>query len=509
MAGPESLGFLSFRRTFTLLIFLVVLPSAALSGFGILAIVNERAAVEKRLEDLWANRLTKIRDSFALAFESAVLSDHDVEVAELLIPIVPFKKNLALGIIETDDPSFKTALESMKLELDKLPERTVLFSLPSTSQPHLVVASRRANVIVGGRISEQSQDTLLEALGKELIPESEAKLSLVPVKRETPEGLVQRLVTGVSEAKQAALAPSKVELASIPMPSSTQDFRLVVTPLGEDPIQAASTRNRWWYVILLTLFYVILVLGVIFTGRTLYREARLSRMKTDFVSLMSHELRTPMTSIRMFIEMLATHRVRDEAQMNTVVELLSKETVRLSSMIESVLDWARIESGRKEYQTQHIAVDELIATAVAAFRTGHLDAAYTLNVQSLPGARVHVDTEAIGGALLNLLNNAFKYTNENKIISLRAARKRNTILIKVEDNGIGIAKSDLRKIFERFYRADSLLSRSTEGTGLGLSIARRIVEAHKGKMSVESRLGKGSTFTIHLPADSAGNQEGV
>jgi signal transduction histidine kinase len=164
-----------------------------------------------------------------------------------------------------------------------------------------------------------------------------------------------------AEAREAALGPR--ELASLTLASPLQDFRLVARALGEDPVVRASTRNRIWYGVLLTLFYVTLALGVIYTGRTLYREAQLSRLKTDFVSLVSHELRTPLTSIRMFIDTLAMGRVTDPTEMQTVLDLLSKETTRLSGMIESVLDWSRIESGKKQYQRVVTPVSVIIETA--------------------------------------------------------------------------------------------------------------------------------------------------
>jgi signal transduction histidine kinase len=279
-----------------------------------------------------------------------------------------------------------------------------------------------------------------------------------------------------------------------------QDFRLVAQAVGEDPVGKASARNRTVYGILLGLFYITLVLGVVYTGRSLYREARLSRLKTDFVSLVSHELRTPLTSIRMFIDMLAMGRVRDDTEMQTVLALLSRETSRLSSMIENVLDFSRLESGKKRYDKQLISVTAIVDAAVAAFQAQRVGARmnFTVEVASqLP--TLLLDRDALAGAVLNLLQNAFKYTGEDKRISLRARIDGGDVVIEVEDNGVGIPRREHKRIFDRFYRVDSLLTRSTEGTGLGLSIAQRIVEAHGGRMSVDSVVGRGSTFRIHLP----------
>ncbi len=299
--------------------------------------------------------------------------------------------------------------------------------------------------------------------------------------------------------REAALGPP--ELSSALLPAPLQDFRLVVQAQGEDPVAAASTRNRTVYSVLLGLFYVTLALGVVFTGRTLYREAQLSRLKTDFVSLVSHELRTPLTSIRMFIEMLALGRVKDPQEMQTVLDLLSRETARLSGMIESVLDWSRIESGKKRYEKTRLAPQELVDATVNAFNAQRIGQAAQLTVSVTPQLPpLEVDRDALAGALLNLLQNAYKYSRpDDRRIELRAYPDNDFVVLEVQDFGVGIPRKEQKRIFDRFYRIDTLLSRDTEGSGLGLSIAQRIVQAHDGWISVDSTPGEGSTFRIHLP----------
>jgi two-component system, OmpR family, phosphate regulon sensor histidine kinase PhoR len=316
------------------------------------------------------------------------------------------------------------------------------------------------------------------------------------VKRPAP---ADSMAARFAEAKEAAMGTR--ELAGLLMPLPLQDFRLVVMATGADPVVAASTRNRWIYGVLLGLFYITLALGVIFTGRTLYREARLSRLKTDFVSLVSHELRTPLTSIRMFIEMLALNRVKDPQEMQTVLDLLSKETARLSGMIESVLDWSRIESGKKQYRRERLPTTALVDAAVSAFKAQRIDAPLNLTVTLAENlGEIEVDRDALSGALLNLLQNAYKYSKpDDKRIDLRAVLDDDFVVLEVEDRGVGIPRREQKRIFDRFYRVDSLLTRDTEGSGLGLSIAQRIVQAHDGWISVDSVPGRGSTFRIHLP----------
>ncbi len=504
MASP--LEFVTFRRTFALLVLLVVLPSAGLSGFGVLAIVNERAAVEKRLEALWSGRLKAIAEGFREQLERAnVRSTNDglylLRSDGFPLSDAPFV--LDRQGVKTADPKLKAALGALAAELAAAPERPVVLSLSSHQGTLLLAVKREGNLVLGARIAQPAVERLLADAASKVLPSAEpVAFALVPVRREAPDGLVSKLVSGVADVREAALGGH--ELASIIMPAPMQDFRLTVEPFGEDPVANASTRNRAAYGILLGLFYVALAVGIVYTARTLYREAQLSRLKTDFISLVSHELRTPLTSIRMFIETLALGRVKDAAQNQEVLDLLARETERLSQMIERVLDFSRLESGRKIYQRAKAQVAEVLETTLEAFKAQRLMQPYQLALEvaeDLPA--VDVDREAIAGALLNLLQNAYKYSGDDKRIALRAYREKKGVAIEVKDHGAGIPWSERKRIFERFYRVDDLLTRKTEGSGLGLSIARRIVEAHGGKISVKSELGKGSTFTIHLPKAAA------
>jgi signal transduction histidine kinase len=498
---PQTLELTSFRRTFALLILLVVLPSAGLSGFGVVAIINERAAVEKRLEAAWSGRLELVSARLREALDRAIPNE-----GEPLVLRTPGGLTLTdVGFsVEDDkvvctDPRLKAAVVSLTPELSSLPEKPVYFSVATPQSTMLVAALRHGQKVIGARVSPSAMETLLSGLASNTVPAGEpAHYELKSLKRDTAEGALGRLALGVAEVREALALR---ELASVGMPSPLQDFRLAAVAEGEDPVAQASARNRAVYGVLLGVFYLTLAIGVIYTGRTLYREARLSRLKTDFVSLVSHELRTPLTSIRMFIDTLAMGRVKNEGDHQQVLQMLSKETERLSQMIERVLDWARIEGGRKQYDVHPQQVQALVDTAVNAFQAQRMGAVMNLTIDVQPELPpVNADRDAIAGALLNLLQNAFKYTGENKQIALRAKTEGRGVALSVQDNGVGIPRRDRKKIFERFYRVDNLLTRQTEGSGLGLSIAQRIIQSHGGKLTVESELGQGSTFTIHLKA---------
>jgi signal transduction histidine kinase len=288
---------------------------------------------------------------------------------------------------------------------------------------------------------------------------------------------------------------------SLPLPAPLADWRIVATLPGSDPVRSALWRNRTIYIVILAVFYFVIAIGVIVTLRGIWREAHLSRMKTDFVSNLSHELRTPLTSIRMFAETLRMGRATTPEEQTACIDFIAKESERLSDIAERTLDWARLEAGRRPFIRARVSPSRLTKDIVDGFLAhGMLDSdSIRVDVpEDLP--EVDVDRAAIGQVLLNLLENAVKYSGPEKHIVVRGRQHRGAVLIEVEDNGIGVARKDLRRIFERFYRVDDLLARRTEGSGLGLSIARRIVNAHDGRLTVQSELGVGSVFTIQLPA---------
>ena len=507
MPSPQPSVILSFRRTFALLIILVVLPSAGLSGFGVVAIINERAAVEKRLEAAWQGTLETLTLELPAMLRASRLELVDGQprlvASDGRLLSTPASFRVEGKQVSSSDTELAATLQAVQSSATDFPAGTSHFSLMVGGRAAFIAAERHGDVVHGVRLSPEALEALLAERADGHLTSSEPVLFVLLARQEAAgEGLMGKLALEVAQARANALGPRV--LAEQVLPPPLQDFRLAVVPTGEDPVARASTRNRVVYVVLLGLFYVTLTFGVVYTGRVLYREARLSRMKTDFVSLVSHELRTPITSIRMFIETLALGRVKDPAQTQQVLQMLTQETERLSTLVERVLDWARIESGRKVYHREVLPVPAVVDAAVTAFRAQRLESELRLSVdlpEKLP--TVQVDKEAIAGALLNLLQNAYKYSKDDKHITLTVRATRKWVDLTVEDHGVGIAPRDRRRIFERFYRVDNLLTRKTEGSGLGLAIAKHIVEAHGGRITLKSELGKGSRFTIQLPVGTA------
>jgi len=242
--------------------------------------------------------------------------------------------------------------------------------------------------------------------------------------------------------------------------------------------------------------------GVVATVLYVRRETSVALLQTEFVNKVSHDLRTPLTSIRLFVETLQSGRLSDPEKIQLALDTIATETARLSAMIDRLLGWARMEAGKRTYRLEETSPRRVIEAALTAFQPQLLTAPdvklQTSIDDDLP--TINVDIAAMSEALLNLLQNAFKYTGPQKVITVRCARRGPQVAISVSDNGPGIPKAEHRRIFEKFYR----LTRTDapvqpQGTGLGLSMVYHIVRAHDGMTTVESELGQGATFTILLP----------
>jgi len=217
----------------------------------------------------------------------------------------------------------------------------------------------------------------------------------------------------------------------------------------------------------------------------------------------SHELKTPLALIRLYSETLELGRIPTEQKKQQYYRVINKESHRLTQLINNILDFSRIEAGRKEYQFAPTDVGDVVREVVEAYRYPIEQQGFALEVEvpdRLP--EVNADKEALGQAVLNLMNNAVKYSREDRFVRVAVARQNGDLRISVADHGIGVPKVEQRKIFEKFYRAEDSLVHETKGSGLGLPLVRHIMEAHGGTVEVESTPGKGSVFTLVLPLES-------
>jgi signal transduction histidine kinase len=250
---------------------------------------------------------------------------------------------------------------------------------------------------------------------------------------------------------------------------------------------------------------VIAVMSVlaVFIARGFGRQVRLARLKNDLVATVSHELKTPLTAMRALVETLLDAEKFDEKTTREYLQLLAHENARLSRLIDNFLTFSRLERNKFRFAVAPLQPRAVVDGAVAAM--GERCAAPTCRFEARTAANLPAitgDCDALVTALLNLLDNAWKYSGDDKHILLRTEAAEGGVRFAVEDNGIGLTPRDRRRVFERFYRADDRLARTAEGCGLGLSIVQSIVEAHRGSVRVASEAGRGSTFTIDIPAAS-------
>jgi two-component system phosphate regulon sensor histidine kinase PhoR len=240
--------------------------------------------------------------------------------------------------------------------------------------------------------------------------------------------------------------------------------------------------------------------GVVVVLHDITEIRRLEKMRSEFVANVSHELRTPITSIKGFTETLLDGAMKDEETCRNFLQIISDESERLYRMIRDILDLSRIEQKRISLNMQEINVHELIAGTVALVRDQLQRKQIELNMPEKPEVWMTTDRDCLHQILLNLIANAIAYTPEGGSITLRAESDGRSVILKVIDTGIGIPEKDIPRIFERFYRVDKARSRDSGGTGLGLAIVKHLVENLNGQIAVESVEGKGTTFTVTLPA---------
>lgn len=239
--------------------------------------------------------------------------------------------------------------------------------------------------------------------------------------------------------------------------------------------------------------------GVILVWVFVRREANISRLQSDFVSKVSHELRTPLTSIRLFTETLSL-RQDDPVAQRQCIEALERESTHLQELIDRLLDWGRMESGRREYNRVKTDVRSIVQSATEAFETTRLRRKVELDVRLPPDDLViWADRGALTDALLNLLTNAAKYGGSHPKVEVDCAETSKEVYISVRDHGVGIPTTEHKRIFQKFYRMDDRLSRQQEGSGLGLAIVNHVLRAHGGHVKVESQKGEGSTFSLVIP----------
>ena len=275
-------------------------------------------------------------------------------------------------------------------------------------------------------------------------------------------------------------------------------LRVRVPPV-ELESQTQRTLRRGFYGTALAILLSVTLFGGYLLWRDVDREMRIATLRSQFVSSVSHELKTPLTAIRMFAETLQLDRV-DPVTRAEYLDTIVNESERLTRLLNNVLDFSKIEEGRKAYRREATSLAEVVRVAARTMAYPLEQHGFSLRVHvddALPAASI--DADAVEQAILNLLTNAMKYSGSGRVIDLRLARDGRHAVVSVRDEGIGIPPADQERIFEKFYRVATPENLRIPGTGLGLTLVDHIVKAHGGSITVESEPGRGSVFSILLP----------
>ena len=267
-------------------------------------------------------------------------------------------------------------------------------------------------------------------------------------------------------------------------------------------LEILDIRRNFYFWTILTLI-VVLSFGAFLIARTIAHEMEVLKIKSDFVSSVSHEFKTPLTSIKALTERLVDGKVRDAGKMDQYFSIIAQDTDKLTRLVNNLLSFSRIEEGKQEYVFSDTDIVQLAMEQVESFKKEQIQAGPDIRLEiadEIP--TVWADADALSRALANLLSNAEKFTPPGKTIHVGLSSDRENVLLEVEDEGIGIYPDEVGKVFEKFFQGRNALDQSAKGTGLGLTLVKHIVEAHGGRILVESRLGRGSKFSMVFPIKS-------
>jgi len=299
-------------------------------------------------------------------------------------------------------------------------------------------------------------------------------------------------------------------------PTTLYNWRVQVSPLASEELASRVENRRLLEITMVSLSCIVIIVGAIAIVLVAEKERRVSALKSEFVANVSHELKTPLALVRMFAEMLQSGRVASDDKKKEYLDIIVRESERLSALIENVLDFARLERGRGSYEFAEGDVGDAVTRAANVYRYRAEREGVSLVVDVEPALpRARIDERAIQLAVVNLVDNALKYAPGGEVIRVRVCGHEGGVRVDVTDQGPGVAPEDRLRIFERFVRLSGAAgaasrggddrpgarSRSpVRGSGIGLALVKHIAESHGGRAWVESELGKGSTFTFTVPA---------
>jgi two-component system phosphate regulon sensor histidine kinase PhoR len=515
------------KRITLVLLLIILLPALFFTGYEL----NSLSANEKLLSEIYRRQLDAILFSvnqyawdrvnnwvskLNLAFiESRDHSDRTIQF--ILQKFLSENRNLpAAFLLNTQTQSFVLA-HSQQVDGDDAALRQILTEAFETQQELLARLERmkrsgyrKIESIMVPAFDEQDSENLALIFVSELSRADIAGLVLngdlfvqQVLSPKLQEAAGQEFILAVFQENrsQPIFSTTPIQLHEIKQQKNLWLFPnhfLGIRPQGETFEELA--RSRFYRSLLLIIILdFVLILGASVVYRNIKREMELSRLKSDFVSNVSHELKTPLSLIRMFAETLEMGRMRSESKRKEYYHIISQETERLTHLVNNLLNFSRMEAGKKQYHLEMTNLNTVVEKVMENYRVHLQKQGFDISLrlsENLP--EIAVDAESISEALLNLLDNAVKYSEREKYIAVKTGMDHSELFLEVEDHGVGIAPEHQDKIFDKFYRVSAGLVHNTQGSGLGLTLVRHIMEAHGGKVIVRSRPGQGSCFRLVL-----------
>jgi signal transduction histidine kinase len=286
-------------------------------------------------------------------------------------------------------------------------------------------------------------------------------------------------------------------------PENFPPWRVEVYESGGGTAELFLYKSIFFWIILALL--LILFLGSALIIRTIVQEVNLLNLKSEFIASVSHEFKTPLTAMGAILERLLGGEVSDPKKAKEYYRILSHDSERLKRLVKNVLDFTKIEEDKKKYRLESADICHLVRREVDSFEKEHELDGFRVRItidDNIPP--VLADEEAINQALHNILDNAAKFSSEEKDIHVDVSHEDNMVKITVRDKGVGIPENEQKKIFEKFFRGKQASSVAPTGTGLGLTLVKHIMEAHGGDVVVHSQPGKGSSFSLIFPVGKGG-----
>ncbi|WP_183251343.1 ATP-binding protein [Anoxybacteroides tepidamans] len=284
------------------------------------------------------------------------------------------------------------------------------------------------------------------------------------------------------------------------LPPQVKD--LFTRVVNEEQEQAAEVtlQGRTWVILMTPLYSQTAVRGAVAVLRDMTEERRLDKLRKDFIANVSHELRTPIAMLQGYSEAIIDDIAATDEEKKEMAKVIYDESLRMGRLVNDLLDLARMEAGHMTLNVETVQLRPYIERIIHKFQGLAKEKEIDLSAEfRSEDMHMTIDPDRIEQVLTNLIDNALRHTNEHGMVKVIVERSGDAVTIHVQDSGSGIPEDDLPFVFERFYKADKARTRGRSGTGLGLAIAKNIVEAHKGTITVHSKLGEGTTFTFTLP----------